>query len=173
MLFKAMGALLVIISTTFFGVKCADDMKEEYRQMRYLQRMIAMMESEIRYARTHLGEIFFHIAGQAKEPYKAWLLFMRREMSLGGGKAFEEIWSQSIKGYLPEAGLPKRELERLAGLGSQLGTADIVHQLGVLELYQQQLSVSMEELYAELGTKVKLCQCLGVMSGILIAILLV
>lgn len=170
---KLSGALFVILATTFLGVKKADDIQEEYRQMRYLQRMVSMIESEIRYARSHLGEIFFHIAGHAKEPYKEWLLSMRREMSLGSGRAFEDIWSQSVKGYLTQTGLPKGEVDRLIQLGGQLGVPDMEHQLGVLELYQKQLSVSMEEMHEAMGARVKLCRCLGVMGGMLIAVLLI
>lgn len=173
MLLKVSGVVFVMAATTFMGIRRADDIQEEYRQMRYLQRIISMMESEIRYARSHLGEIFSHIASHAQEPYKGWLLSMQRDMNSGNGGTFDEIWCQAIEGYLKDSGLPRGELTKLIQLGNQLGVVDLKLQLNILTLYQQQLSLSMEEMKEGMKTRVRLCHCLGVMSGMLISILLI
>ena len=39
-----------------------------------------MIESDIRYAHAHLGEIFRDISGSLKEPYREWLLSVRDSM---------------------------------------------------------------------------------------------
>lgn len=172
---KLSGVLLIVTATTFLGIRRADDIKEEYRQMRYLQRLICMMESEIRYAHAHLGEIFSHLASHAKEPYKGWLLSMARDMETHFEKEEDEqfvyLWNREIDGYLTGTGLPKKELLRLKQLGDQLGVADLELQLRLLGLYQQQLENSMEEVREGMKMRVYLCQCLGVMSGLLLAIL--
>lgn len=49
---------------------------------------------------------------------------------------------------------------------------DLNLQLKVLSLYQEQLKLSMEEIQEGMKTKVRLCHCLGVMSGLLVAVLL-
>ena len=54
MLLKISGCLLVIAATTLTGITRADKIQEQYRQMRVLQRLLYMLESEIRYANTHL-----------------------------------------------------------------------------------------------------------------------
>ena len=56
MIFKVCGCFFVLAATTFAGMARAECIKEQYRQMRMLQRIICMVESEIRYAHTHLGE---------------------------------------------------------------------------------------------------------------------
>ena len=45
-------------------------------------------------------------------------------------------------------------------------------QVKILELYLTRLELSMEEMQGEMKSKVRLCHCLGIMSGILIVILL-
>lgn len=172
MVLKLWGCVLVIGATTLMGVKKADDIREGYRQMKYLQRIMYMMESEIRYARSHLGEIFSHIARQAQEPYKSWLSSMQREMSCSEKGTFSDIWEQGTKNALWRRGLPDREVERLLNLGGQLGTVDLQLQMKVLELYQQQLSFSMQEMREKMKVSVRLYHCLGIMSGMLIAVLL-
>lgn len=173
MLIKLCGVLFIVASTTFLGIRRADDIKEEYRQMRYLQRIICMIESEIRYARSHLGEIFSHIAGHAKEPYKGWMISMARDMRTESEDRFEDMWNREIDGYLKGAGLSENELLGLKQLGEQLGVSDLELQIRFLELYQQQLTLHMEELREGMGIRVRLCHCLGVMSGVLIAILFI
>ena len=172
MLLKLSGCLLVIAATTLGGMVYAGSLKEQYRQIRYLQRLMYMIESELRYAHAHLGEIFLHVSRRVQEPYKGWLLAMRRKMGQLDSGAFETIWGQAVEENLRHSGLPQRELERLTQLGGQLGVMDLNLQLKVLTLYQEQLSLNMEEAREGMQTKVRLCHCLGVMSGLLVAVLL-
>lgn len=172
MLFKICGCVFVLAATTFAGAARADGIKEQYRQMRLLQRLVCMMESEIRYAHTHLGEIFLHLSRRTKEPYKSWLTAMERRMGQTDPGTLDVIWAQAAEEYLAESGLPSGELDRLYQLGNQLGVLDLTLQLRVLELYQEQLGHSMEEAREGMKTKVRLCHCLGVMSGLLVAVLL-
>ena len=85
---------------------------------------------------------------------------------------FETIWRQAVTVNLSSSGLPAREVDRLSQLGAQLGVMDLELQLRVLSLYQEQLSLNMEEVRQEMRTKIRLCHCLGVMGGLLVAVLL-
>lgn len=172
MLVKLFGCLLVIAATTLAGIVYAGSIQERYRQMKYLQRLIYMIESEIRYAHTYLGEIFLHVSRRVREPYKGWLLTMERKMGQMDSGAFDVIWGQAVEEHLRYSGLPPKELERLIQLGSQLGITDLELQLKVLALYQEQLGLNIEEVREGMRTKVRLCHCLGVMSGLLVAVLL-
>ncbi|MCI8561634.1 MAG: hypothetical protein HFH03_11030 [Dorea sp.] len=172
MLLKISGCLLVIAATTLAGMARAGSIQEQYRQMKYLQRILYMIESEIRYSHTYLGEIFLNVSRRIEEPYKGWLLSMERKMGQMDSGAFEVIWGQAAEDKLKHCGLPHKELERLIQLGSQLGAMDLNLQLKVLSLYQEQLKLSMEEIQEGMKTKVRLCHCLGVMSGLLVAVLL-
>ena len=80
---------MVIAATTLGGMVYAGSLKEQYRQIRYLQRLMYMIESEIRYAHAHLGEIFLHVSRRVQEPYKGWLLAMRRKMGQLDSGAFD------------------------------------------------------------------------------------
>lgn len=65
------------------------------------------------------------------------------------------------------------ELDKLINLGGQLGVADIEMQVKTLDLYLEEMSLSMEEMRGGMKAKVRLCHCLGVMSGIFITVLLI
>ena len=68
--------------------------------------------------------------------------------------------------------LPEYELEALKSLGNQLGYADIQVQMRLMDFYQEHLERTIREVHGEVQTKVKLYHCLGVMSGLFVAVLL-
>ncbi len=169
---KFVGCLMVIGATTLAGVKKASDIREGYRQMQDIQRLIYQLQGEIRYARECMGEIFSHIAGRSGPPYQHWLLSLSRRMGKREQGVFAQMWEEGIREDLKSLKLPAKEMDRLKALGGQLGNMDVQMQIKTLDLYQEQLAQSMEEMQGEIRTKVRLCHCLGVMSGMLIAVLL-
>ncbi len=170
---KMAGGVLVIIATSAGGIAAAEKFRNQYEQLKYLQKMIYLLRSEILYARSYLGEAFCQIGKTAKSPYREWLFNLYRQMEKRNGTAFARIWEVNTRKYLGNAGLPRNALDRLAAFGSQLGIADAEMQIKILDLYLEEIRQSMEELQEEMGTKIRLCHCLGVMSGIFITILLI
>lgn len=164
---------MIIAATTLAGYRVAEGFADEYRQMLYLKQLIYMLQSEIRYTRAYLGEAFQYISGQAREPYKSWLLKMSVRMEQKDNGCLSSIWRTCTEQAFQEVRLPAAEKQRLAELGGQLGIADIEMQMKSLELYQEQLGLAMAEKREGMKNKRKLCHCLGVMSGIFITILLV
>ncbi len=169
---KILGSLLVIAATTLYGMKRAADLKEQYVQMEYVRQVFGKVQSEIRYARNPLGEIFSYIGRNAREPYGTWLQELGKKMEQRDGGAFPELWERSIADDLYCCALPRAELCRLEELGGRLGLMDIEMQVKTLELYLEQLTEAMKEVREGMRTKVRLCHCLGVMGGMFIVILL-
>lgn len=170
---KIIGSILIIGAASLLGCRFARETEDEYRQMQYLRQIIYMLQSEIRYARSYLGEAFLCISGKVKEPYKGWLLEMSFNMEHKRGGMFEEMWEQCIREYLTKTKLPEPEISRLIDLGCQLGTADMEMQMKTLELYQEQLKQAAEDKREKMKAKVRLCRCLGVSGGIFITVLLI
>jgi len=150
----------------------AEKVKNQLEHMKYLQRIISLLQSEIRYSRDFLGEIFENIGQGAKEPYKSWLLEMSERTNTFSGDSLEDIWKNSTERNLKILELPFCELEALKSLGNQLGYADIQVQMRLLDLYQEHLENTIREVHDQVQTKVRLYHCLGVMSGLFVAVLL-
>lgn len=169
---KAAGSFLVICATVLIGVRSAEELKEQYRQMEYVRQLFYRIQSEIRYARSPLAEIFASIGKDAKTPYGAWLLELEEQMGKREGGTFAGLWKTSIKAHLCTSALPRTELKRLIELGDRLGLMDAELQVKTLELYLLQLSSAAEKVHEGMSSRVKLYHCLGIMSGMLIVILL-
>lgn len=169
---KIWGSLFIVCASTLLGMYRAAEFQKQYREMEYVNRLLTQMQSEIRYARSSLGEIFARMGKDACEPYKSWFFAMVDGMKRRDGESLARIWSDSVKKCLKNAGLPGEETERLAELGSQLVSVDIEQQIRVIDLYLARLALSMKERREEMKAKVKLCRCLGMMGGLLIVTLL-
>lgn len=163
---------MIVGTTSIWGIREASKAKNQLENMKYLQRIICLIQSEIRYSRAFLGEIFCNIGQGVKEPYKSWLLEMSEKTSTFSGECFEDIWKESINKNLKELDFPEQELESLKSLGNQIGYADIQVQMRLLDLYLEHLDRTIREVHEQVQTKVKLYHCLGVMSGLFLSVLL-
>jgi len=169
---KMAGALLIVGMTSVWGILKAEKVRNQLENMKYLQRIISLMQSEIRYSRAFLSEIFANLGQGVKEPYRSWLRDMSEKTNAFTGESFEKIWKSSADRNLKVLHLPEHELEALKSLGNQLGYADIQVQMRLMDLYQEHLEHTIREVQGEVQTKVKLYHCLGVMSGLFVAVLL-
>ena len=88
------------------------------------------------------------------------------------GGTFYDLWQDGIRENLKMSSLSQIELKRLEELGGRLGLMDIDMQVKAVELYLSGISSSIEEIREGMRTRIRLCHCLGVMSGMLIVILL-
>ena len=91
------------------------------------------------------GEAFRHIGTSSREPYKGWLLEIYDRLEHKNRGTLEDIWEDTAREYLGASGLPEEELDKLINLGGQLGVADIEMQVKTLDLYLEEMSLSMEE----------------------------
>lgn len=169
---KMAGSIMVIGATVLFGERKAAALKEQHRQMEYLRQLLYALLSEVRYARSPLGEIFLSVGESAEEPYKSWLLELGRRLYRRDGGSFSHLWKTSIREKLSTAALAEAEISRLSELGDRLGFADIEFQVSSIERYLTQLEVSADEIRKEMKIKTRLYHCLGIMSGMLIVTLL-
>lgn len=140
--------------------------------LKYLQKIFTLIQSEIRYSRTYLGEIFYEIGEKEKEPYRSWLIDVSEKLNEFTGERFEDIWKESICRNLNNLSLQEPDLEILKNVGTQLGFSDINAQIRLIDLYLEQLERSIKEVHEQIQTKVRLYHCMGVMSGLFIIILL-
>ena len=147
---KLIGVCMVVGAASAGGGLAAQKVRLGYERLRCLQRIICQLRSEIQYARACLPEAFQRIGTVSESPYKEWLLSMAERMEERRGLTFAQIWEERTWEYLKDVSL----------------------QVRALDLYQEEIGRTMEELRGEMQMKIRLCHCLGVMSGIFVAVLL-
>ena len=101
------------------------------------------------------------------------MMEMSRKMERRQDRMLSVIWKTGVRDALKNSRIQKRDLLRLEELGTQLGDADLEAQIRSLDRYLEELKHSMEEIREGMKIKIRLCQCLGVMGGIFVTILLI
>lgn len=81
------------------------------------------------------------------------------------------IFRECAKEHLSELPLEAAQREEFFSLGDNLGYLDLKMQIKQLELYEIQLTRSIEELHREMPAQKKVYQSLGILGGVLLAVL--
>ena len=170
---RAAAGILVIAAASLFGFRAADKVDEQYRQMQDIRRIIYMLQSEIRYARSFLSEAFLVISENQEEPYASWLASLSGKMEMKEEGSLPRIWEETTREYLAGLALKENEKRRLYSLGQYLGTADVKMQISHLQMYTEHLEAEMEDMRQSMQAQKKLYRILGMSGGILLAILLI
>ena len=159
---KLTGGFLIILAASLLGGCLAWEQDRICQEMRYLQGLMLRLRGELWYSRTMLPDIFRRLAGE-----------MADRMCRKDGGNLVEIWSQGVEIHLTENMIPEKERQRLMELGSFLGHADIEMQIRYLDCYLEEFAYAIKERQSMLGEKKKLYRSLGVIGGILIAVMLI
>ncbi len=163
----------MIASTSIIGIKMAQELEGKYYEMKYFRQILFLLESEIKYSRVFLSDAFQNISSMVKEPYKLWMrqMCLRLEERMDGN--FSSAWRETIDEYLIETKLPLKQKEQIKELGNYLGNLDVNLQIKHIHLLNEQIELAMTEMREQLEGKKRIYRCIGVMSGIFIAILLI
>ncbi|MGO4887112.1 stage III sporulation protein SpoIIIAB [Anaerobacillus sp. MEB173] len=168
---KIIGAILIIIATTWVGFEFARRLSERPRQLRQLKVALQSLEAEIMYGLTPLAEASSHIAKQLPKPISYFFERFSYWLSKGEESA-QKAWEQSLNETWHFTALCNGELEIMKQFGMTLGQHDKVQQ-------QKQIRLTLTHLEREEGEAKdaqnryeKMLKSLGFLTGLLIIILM-
>ena len=166
---KLVGACLIMASAAGIGVSFSTDLKRRCQELRILKQLAYMLRGEIKFTKTPLPEAFSHISVRLPEPFGNFLSNVAEALGTADG----ELWREKIKESLAGSHLSRMDKEQLGTLGEVLGYLDLEMQLASIDLYLEQLELSIQEAESSMSSKQKLYQSLGVAGGIFLVILLI
>lgn len=173
MAFKIIGAVCIIISTTAIGFGQSFRLHLRYRELLELKKILCLFSGEIRFGGGTLEEAFETVAGRCRFPFQKFFLFLTDEMQKKEGERLVDIWNRALAEQLKEAHLTDGDKEILVRLGTELGCLDLETQLHTIALAAEQVEDARRELHEELPKKMRLYNCLGILAGVFITILLI
>ncbi|MDO4274449.1 MAG: stage III sporulation protein AB [Eubacteriales bacterium] len=168
---KMTGLILIMTAGAGLGFCSSFALTRRERAMGMLLRMVIYLKGEIRYGNASLHDAFGGAARKLPGEYAAFMKAVAGEMRNNTGQPFGEIFRNCAVQYLDGIGLTEEEREKFFSLGEHLGYLDLDMQMKQLELYEQELERSIQELKTEMPAKKKVYQSLGILGGILLAVL--
>ncbi|ASA95515.1 MULTISPECIES: stage III sporulation protein SpoIIIAB [Anoxybacillus] len=168
---KWIGALCIILATTWSGFEASRLLRERTKQLRQLKMALQALEAEIMYGHTPLIDASLRLSQQLSKPL-SWLFESFAQKLQKGTMNARQAWEESLHEIWKMTALKEGELEIMKQFGETLGQYD--H-----EIQQNYIRLTMVHLEREEGDAIekqqryeKMMKSLGVLTGILIVLLL-
>ena len=170
---RFIGGILIITATTGAGILYGMELQEYLEKLLYIRHIIYMIKGELEYSQAPLSEAFGRISVRVREPYRRWLSAMEKQVENREEDAFLKIWMRSVDKYLKELHLKSEHSIQLKELGTYLGQTDGASESRNLQLYLGRLELEIEKVREGMAAKKRIGNCLGVMGGIFLVVLLI
>ena len=166
MLPKIVGILLIIVACTGMGYSKSWEMKKQLEELETLKHIFILLKTELSYSHMTFGEIFSRIGEKIPGEFGKWLINLGGRLERKEKYCLADIWKETIAEKLKDTHLGEMDLIELQKLGSNLGYLESI------DLYINKLEYEIKIRREEYRSKRKLCQSMGIMSGIFLVILL-
>lgn len=169
---RIVGAALIIGGCTAIGFFYKERFHTGLWHLRYMQQILELIMSEIRYGKATLPECCGNIASKVVQPYSGALAQIWENMLKADGEGFAENWRVQMELALQNVPVTKREKEMFLGFATCCGLSDNGMQVRAIEQYRDMLASTIKMRETELEKQSKMAAGLGIMSGLLLTVIL-
>ena len=170
MIFKWIGAALVIAGCGGFGYRIASAHIREEKTLRQLVGILDYMECELQYRLTPLPTLCRQAAAEGKGVLSSFFLSLAIELE---DQVSPDVERCMIAALSKVKEIPSLAREALEMLGRSLGRFDIEGQLKGLEAVRQECRRNLEDLNQNRDVRLRNYQTLGLCAGAAIVILFI
>ena len=163
-MYRIVGCILVVAAGAGMGFSGSMRLSEQIRILEKLLQMVICLKGEIRCGNASLPDAFYGAAGRMNGKYR---------MKAGTGEKLSQICRECAESALKKSCLTHGEKDAFFSFGEYLGYMDLEMQMRQLSLYENNLEAEILKRKAEVSGKKKLYQGIGILGGLLLAVLLV
>jgi len=169
---KLIGAIFIIVTTTWVGFECARRLSERPRQLRQLKIALQSLEAEIMYGFTPLVEASANLAKQLPKPIA--YFFERFAFHLKNKEeSAARAWEKGLDETWQLTALSHEEFEIMQQFGATIGQTDRTNQQKQIRLALTHLEREELEARERQSRYEKMFKSLGFLFGLLIILLMV
>lgn len=168
---KIIGAILIIVSTSYAGFELSKVLSQRPKQLRALKSALQSLDAEIMYGHTPLHEASRRLSEQLTEPLSSFFKDFRDHL-LSEDTTVKDAWISSLNKTWKNTAMKNTELEIMKQFGETLGRHDRHSQQKQIILTLTHLEREEQEARENQRKYEKMIKSLGFLSGILIVILL-
>jgi stage III sporulation protein AB len=168
---KLVGACLVLIACTSLGFHIAKGYRDRPLHIRYLMHAIRLLQAEIEFSVTPLPEAFGKVAVHARYPCTVLFEVAANRLAHGEVSAADALFA-GVEEMKPKCALRETDFTIFMDFAKVLGTADRVHltkQFKATLTHFEELEKDAKEAQKR---NERMCQYLGVLTGMLFIILM-
>ncbi|MBE6849137.1 MAG: hypothetical protein E7502_04425 [Ruminococcus sp.] len=164
---KWLGILCLFCTCAGLGIVTARQMRTRLAHMRRLSALLEDFSIHIRYQCLPLEDLLALFAVHPN--YQSFTFLRNVSEEFCTGIPPHVLWRDAVSA---DSAVPPQAVQTLCALGNVLGTTDMAGQLSAIAMHRRELEGLAEELDAAYEKKGTLCRRLGVLTGAMLAILL-
>lgn len=168
---KLAGAVLIILASVGLGYSRSRELTRRERNLEEFLQVILCLKGEIRCGNSSLPDALKDTAHRCPKTYETFLNAVASCMESSKEESLGTIFRKCAREHLEELALDKEEKRKIGLLGERLGYLDREMQIRQLELYEADFQYLLQGLKRDESEKKKLYRSLGIMGGIMLAIL--
>lgn len=169
---RFLGAVFIIAGSSGIGFTYRHELHSGLKHLRFLRQILEMIISEIRYNKATLPECCRQVGMKSEEPYSSTLLEIYHMLNEERGLSFAECWEQEMGKCLAKLPVSKKEAQLVLGFASCGNMADNNMQIRAIEQYRDMIDSAVKKRESTLAEQGRMAAGLGIMSGLLLAIIL-
>jgi stage III sporulation protein AB len=168
---KLLGAVFILIATTWSGFEASKHLSQRPRQLRQLKVALQSLEAEIMFGHTPLREAAFKLAKQMPKPINWFFESFGKKLNRTDINV-KTAWDESLHEVWKWLALKQTEYEILSQFGETLGQYDRYHQQKHILLAIAHLEREEQDALERQGKYEKMVKSLGFLTGLLLIIIL-
>lgn len=170
---KFLGISLLLSGTAGIGFGKARELDQRVEELRMLRQLIMLLEGEIRCTHRPLPELLISLGERFGPPFQSFLMETGKELEAHKSLTVQEVWKEQLILSRKKFHLNRQEYEELLEFGGMLGYLDIQMQTELCLWYEERLKISVQAAMSEAGEKRRLYRCLGILSGVVLAVFII
>ncbi|QCX32707.1 stage III sporulation protein AB [Caloramator sp. E03] len=170
---KVLGSIIIIASTSTIGFLYSMVFSERISQIRDIQYILNMLESEVVFKSTPVTEAFYNVSLGCSEAVKKLLITISNLLKEKQVEGIIQAFDKSLELVKSELYLEDEEIEVIRTFMQTLGIGDLEAQKKNFNITLEKLKTFEKNAEEAKKKKERLYQYLGVSFGILIVIILI
>ena len=168
---KLIGAIIIIVATTWTGFEASRNFSARPKQLRALRSALQSLEAEIMYSHTPLHEAARRLAAQLAKPLSTFFEAFARKLT-DTETTVNQAWETSLREVWKSTAFKQGEFEIMKQFGETLGRHDRFSQQKHMMLTLSHLEREEADAIDRQAKYEKMVKSLGFLSGLLLIILL-
>lgn len=167
------GCLVVILGTTLMGFKTADKIRQRYKSLMYLKKILIMLRAEIDYNQSEINEIFGELEKRTIGAFSSFFGALFEETKGFYNQTIGVYWNGAVDTNLIDMGFQNGDIQKIKELGENLGYLDKKMQLNNIDYTLDYIDRETNELGLNMDKNMKMWKMFGALAGVFVTIVLV
>lgn len=173
MIIKLLASICIIVSGFMFGVNMSAQQKIRMNELNCIKKAFLILKSQINYSLELLPIALMNIAKRSDKPVNVIFKSISERLVQKDKKPIAEIWAEEFKANSKNTHLSKEDIETVSDFGKALSSLDRKLQINNIDIVIEYIDKTVEFIANKNETESKMYRSLGVLGGILLAVMMI